>query len=83
MEDNGLTVNLKLDARNRLTEPWNDTLVVKLIGAAYSYNYMESKLAQKWRSTEHWQLIDLHNNFFALISRIQKIEPSPSLEVRG
>lgn len=63
-EDNGLDLVMQNELHDKVCKSWKDTLVLKLLGGNHIIGYLRSRLQQKWAPKDHWQLIDLENNYF-------------------
>ncbi|KAL5828217.1 hypothetical protein ACOSQ4_020014 [Xanthoceras sorbifolium] len=70
----GLTMmNISTDLQKRLCKPWENALILKIMGRVHTLNFMKNKLKQKWPLiVGQWQLIDLDDGHF--VARFQMKE---------
>ncbi|KAL9418366.1 hypothetical protein AB3S75_041218 [Citrus x aurantiifolia] len=50
----------------RLVEPWENSVVVKIIGRNLGYRVLSSRLNRIWSSTTGFEIIDLDNDYFLI-----------------
>ncbi|CAL1396494.1 unnamed protein product [Linum trigynum] len=50
--------------KERLCQPWQKTLIVRLLGRSITYSYLVSQLKWKWRPVGSLEIIDLNNDTF-------------------
>lgn len=63
-EENGYDVQMEVNTHEKLCKPWNEGLVVKLIGGKHSFGYLKARLQQKWAPKGPWQLMDLKSDYY-------------------
>lgn len=63
---NRLLPNVHLDDRifQELCNPWQDALVVKLLGKNIGYNIMKDRLKRIWHLSGGFDIMDIDNSFF-------------------
>ncbi|KAL6268995.1 hypothetical protein ACE6H2_025906 [Prunus campanulata] len=65
-EDRGPCIQFSEKAMTRLCEPWQNALLIKLLGRQHTYNFLHARLQQKWNLKGGWKLIDLVNDYFVV-----------------
>lgn len=50
--------------RAQLIKPWQNTVVVKLLGRPMGYKFLCNRLESLWTITKGFKVIDLENGFF-------------------
>ncbi|XP_024043278.1 uncharacterized protein LOC112099971 [Citrus clementina] len=50
----------------RLVEPWENSVVVKILGRNLGYRVLSSRLNRIWSSTTGFEIIDLANDYFLI-----------------
>ena len=51
---------------DRLVEPWENSVVVKILGRNLGYGVLCSRLNKIWSSTIGFEIIDLANDYFLI-----------------
>lgn len=64
VDEQGIKVKLKTGSHIEASAPWEDGLILKVVGGNHSYSYLHARLSKKWSPKCNWQLIDLPNNFY-------------------
>lgn len=64
--DRGPSIKFSERAMSCLCKPWQNALIIKLLGRSHTYNYMLTKLQQKWSLKGGWKLVDLVNDYFVV-----------------
>lgn len=62
--DNRYDVRMEKGIHEKLCKPRKEVLVVKLIGEKHSFEYLKSRLQQKWAPKGSWQLMNLENDYY-------------------
>lgn len=65
-EERGPCIQFSDRAMSRLCKPWQNALIIKLLGRSHTYNYLQARLQQKWSLKGGWNLIDLVNDYFVV-----------------
>lgn len=65
-KERGPSIQFSKRAMNRLCQPWQNALIIKLLGRAHTYNYLQARLQQKWQLKGNWKLVDLVNDYFVV-----------------
>ncbi|CAL8993384.1 unnamed protein product, partial [Prunus brigantina] len=61
----GPCIRFSKKEKHRLYRPWQNVIIIKLIGKAHAYNFLLTRLKQKWSMLKGpMSLIDLENNFY-------------------
>ncbi|KAI5310973.1 hypothetical protein L3X38_030077 [Prunus dulcis] len=50
--------------KEKLYRPWRNSIIIKFVGRAQTYNFILARLKQQWQLKGPMQLIDLANDFF-------------------
>lgn len=61
---NRLLPKVHLDDRIFQESPWEDALVIKLLGKNIGYNIMKDRLTKIWRLSGGFDIMDVDNGFF-------------------
>ncbi|ONI13814.1 hypothetical protein PRUPE_4G246900 [Prunus persica] len=64
--DRGPCIQFLDRAMDRLCRPWQNALIIKLLGRSHTYNYLHARLQQKWSLIGGWKLVDLVNDYFVV-----------------
>ncbi|CAL9020979.1 unnamed protein product [Prunus brigantina] len=64
--DRGPCIQFSDRAMDRLCKPWQNALIIKLLGRSHTYNYLHARLQQKWSLIGGWKLVDLVNDYFVV-----------------
>lgn len=64
IEDPGYSIEPNNDDRERIYQPWQYVVIVKLFVKRITHNYLKTKLVELWKSKEPLTLIDLGCNFY-------------------
>ena len=66
--NDGPMPSIKFSARvhAKLSEPWKNSVVVKLHGRNIGYKTLCTRLHELWRTTMTYSMIDLENNYFLI-----------------
>ena len=59
-----VVVKLTKETKNRIRKSWSKNVIVKLVGRAVGFSYMQSKLVQLWRPSGRMDCVDLTHGFF-------------------
>ncbi|CAL2225696.1 unnamed protein product [Prunus armeniaca] len=62
----GPSIQFSDRAMDRFYKPWQNALIVKLLGRSHTYNYLRARLQQNWILKGEWKLIDLINDYFVV-----------------
>lgn len=62
--EKGPSIQFSERAMSRLCKPWQNALIIKLLGRSHTYNYLQSRLQQKWSLKGGWKLVDLINDYY-------------------
>ncbi|CAL2271909.1 unnamed protein product [Prunus armeniaca] len=46
--EKGPSIQFSERAMSRICKPWQNALIIKLLGRSHTYNYLQSRLQQKW-----------------------------------
>lgn len=57
-------IEVSEEQRKKLRSPWKKTLIVKLLGKSLGFNFIYSKLRQKWAIIGDFSLIDLGKDYY-------------------
>ncbi|CAL2230117.1 unnamed protein product [Prunus armeniaca] len=61
----GPCIRFSEKVKDRLYRPWQNVIIIKLMGKAHAYNFLLTRLKQKWSMLKGpMSLIDLENNFY-------------------
>ncbi|KAL5746002.1 hypothetical protein ACOSP7_027148 [Xanthoceras sorbifolium] len=60
----GPDVVLSYELKKKLSKPWTNALILKIMRRSHSLNFMIQKLRQKWNLIGQWQLTDLEDGYF-------------------
>ena len=71
-EPTGIRMKLSDELKLKLCKPWENALILKVMGRPHTLNFMISKLRQKWSLIGNWQLTDLEDGYFVV--RFQRPE---------
>ncbi|OMO88421.1 Endonuclease/exonuclease/phosphatase [Corchorus capsularis] len=52
------------DQFREVCEPWRKTLIVKILGKALGFNFLQQRLKQLWNFDKGFSLVDLGNDFY-------------------
>ncbi|XP_031131731.1 uncharacterized protein LOC116033116 [Ipomoea triloba] len=58
------TIRLSAKEKNRICEPWRQTLIIKVMGRRVGYAYLLRRLNTMWRPKGRMELIALDNDYF-------------------
>ncbi|EEF45780.1 conserved hypothetical protein [Ricinus communis] len=61
LEPSGPTVMLSDEFRNRIKQPWENSVVVKLWGRPLGYKMLCNRIMTIWKLRGHYKVIDLDN----------------------
>ena len=61
--------------REKISMPWNDALIVKLLGKEVSFLVMKDKLQKLWKPTGYFDILDPGHGFFFPKFDVEKIDP--------
>ncbi|BFG35191.1 hypothetical protein CerSpe_214650 [Prunus speciosa] len=50
----------------QLCKPWQNALIIKLLGRSHTYTNLHARLQQKWSLKGGWKLVDLVNDYFVV-----------------
>ncbi|XP_021823959.1 uncharacterized protein LOC110765193 isoform X1 [Prunus avium] len=64
--DRGPCIQFSERAMSRLCKPWENALIIKLLGRSHTYNYLHARLQQKWGLKGGWKLVDLMHDYFVV-----------------
>ncbi|CAL8138480.1 unnamed protein product [Prunus armeniaca] len=64
--DRGQCIQFSDRTMDRLCKPWQNALIIKLLGRSHTYNYLHARLQQKWSPNGGWKLVDLVNYYFVV-----------------
>ncbi|BFG35690.1 hypothetical protein CerSpe_219640 [Prunus speciosa] len=64
--ERGPSIQFSERAMERLCKPWQNALIIKLLGRSHTYNYLHARLQQKWSLKGGWKLVDLVNDYFVV-----------------
>ncbi|CAL8993809.1 unnamed protein product [Prunus brigantina] len=64
--DRGPSIQFSEKAMSWLFKPWENALIVKLLGHSHTYNYLHDRLQHKWSLKRSWKLVDLVNDYFVV-----------------
>ncbi|XP_008232499.1 PREDICTED: uncharacterized protein LOC103331632 [Prunus mume] len=70
--DRGPSIQFSERAMNRLCKPWQNALIIKLVGRLHTYNYLHDRLQQKWSLNGGWKLVDLVNEYFVVTFEVEE-----------
>ncbi|XP_019257760.1 PREDICTED: uncharacterized protein LOC109235974 [Nicotiana attenuata] len=59
-------ISLTEEERQRIYEPWKNSIIVKLVGKRMLHHYLKKKIQELWRPTEDFQLIDLGEAYYII-----------------
>ncbi|KAK3185109.1 hypothetical protein Dsin_032395 [Dipteronia sinensis] len=62
----GPMMKLSPKLKEQLHKPWDNALILKIMGRPHTLNFMTSKLTQKWSLLGHWQLTDFGEDYFVV-----------------
>lgn len=62
----GTPLQLPDDVRERICRPWQNALIIKLIGTVMGFKSLLAKLNAIWRPTSSFQMIDIGFDFYVL-----------------
>ncbi|KAH9769017.1 DUF4283 domain-containing protein [Citrus sinensis] len=67
-ENDGPMPSIAFSARihEKLSEPWKNSVVVKLLGRTIGYRTLCTRLNVMWKTTMSFSVIDLENNYFLI-----------------
>ncbi|KAJ4838894.1 hypothetical protein Tsubulata_051271, partial [Turnera subulata] len=65
-EANGENVVLSDAFKRRLKKPWENAVVVKLLGREIGYRALQSKIQTLWKPAGPFRIIDLEGNFYII-----------------
>ncbi|KAL5831249.1 hypothetical protein ACOSQ4_016603 [Xanthoceras sorbifolium] len=57
-------MTLSNDLKDQLYKPWENAVILKIMGHSHTLNFMFPKLKEKWPLIGHWQLTDLEDGYF-------------------
>ncbi|KAK3232509.1 hypothetical protein Dsin_004390 [Dipteronia sinensis] len=69
---NGPAMMLLADLKQQLCKPWENALILKIMGRNHTLNFMHAKLRQKWQLIGQWQLTDLEGGYFVVRFQMPK-----------
>ncbi|CAL9031736.1 unnamed protein product [Prunus brigantina] len=55
-----------------MNKPWQNALIIKLLGRSHTYNYLHDRLQQKWSLNGGWKLVDLVNDYFVVKFEVEE-----------
>ena len=58
------TIQFSKRIHDKLTKPWQNSVVVKLLGRNIGYKVLCNRLKVMWHMIQDFSLIDLENNYF-------------------
>lgn len=61
---NGPSICFSEQVKEKLYRPWRNSIIIKFVGRAHTYNFVLARLKQRWQLKGPMQLIDLSNDFF-------------------
>ncbi|XP_021803308.1 uncharacterized protein LOC110747440 [Prunus avium] len=64
--EKGPSIQFSERAMSRLCKPWQNALIIKLLGRSHTHNYLQARLQQKWSLKGGWKLVDLINDYFVV-----------------
>ncbi|CAL2260058.1 unnamed protein product [Prunus armeniaca] len=70
--DHGPSIQFSERAMDHLCKPWQNALIIKLLGRSYTYNYLHDRLQQKWSLNGGWKLVDLVNDYFVVKFEVEE-----------
>ncbi|XVE96610.1 hypothetical protein REPUB_Repub02eG0237700 [Reevesia pubescens] len=62
----GPVVMLSKEDKSRIRKPWQNTLIVKLLGRQISYTYLCNRIKQLWALKGHVEVVDMDNGFYCI-----------------
>ncbi|OMO53937.1 reverse transcriptase [Corchorus capsularis] len=63
-EDSDSWVRFSIEEKRELRKPWNNALIVKLLGKILGFKALSSRVQQLWRIEGKYRIIDLGNDYF-------------------
>ncbi|KAJ1398487.1 hypothetical protein SESBI_31087 [Sesbania bispinosa] len=60
------TIPISKDELEAWSNPWKDSLIVKLLGRRVNYKVIEAKLQKSWVKNGFISIIDIHNDYYAV-----------------
>lgn len=70
--EEGDTIQLTNEDKLQIYQPWQHSVIMKLLNKCLTHYYLKTKLADLWKPTEAMMLIDLGYNFY--IAKFNKPE---------
>ncbi|KAJ4826292.1 hypothetical protein Tsubulata_042945 [Turnera subulata] len=64
--ENGVAVKLFDAFKTRLNKPWENAVIVKLLGKSIGYRTLLLKIQTLWKPSSPFRIVDLDNNFFII-----------------
>ncbi|CAL8997683.1 unnamed protein product, partial [Prunus brigantina] len=64
--EKGPSIQFSERAMSQLCKPWQNALIIKLLGRSHTFNYLQSRLQQKWSLKGGWKLVDLINDYYVV-----------------
>ncbi|KAJ4824142.1 hypothetical protein Tsubulata_043915 [Turnera subulata] len=62
--EGGPVMKLSTTFKSKLKKPWDNAVVIKLMGKRIGYRVLKSKIHTMWKPRSTFRLIDLENDFF-------------------
>ena len=74
VRDDGTMPTIQFSKRihDKLTKPWLNSVVVKLLGRSIGYKVLCNRLKVMWHMIQDFSVIDLENNYFLV--RLHSLE---------
>ena len=69
---NGPSMAISDELKLQLCKPWENALILKIMGRPHTLNYLLYRLRLKWQLLGQWQLTDLDDGYFVV--RFQRVE---------
>ncbi|KAL9419862.1 hypothetical protein AB3S75_037595 [Citrus x aurantiifolia] len=66
------TIDFSERIQEKLIKPWQNSIVVKLLGKNIGYRVLYTRLKSRWKRNRELSVVDLENNFFLI--RLQSYE---------
>lgn len=60
-------VNIEPKILEKLSKPWQEALVVKLLGKNLGFNIKKSKLTSTWKLVGSFKIMDIGNYYFMVV----------------